>query len=665
MAMATQECSDNGVFSTPIKMFEDSLACEGCMSSVISKDVLGFLRNDNCRAQELSTLVRSVEILESNSSLDAKQLRELFAAGKTEEHQFKRVWSKTIMDNTRRYVSGPEGITGIIMNDIEGIPTNELPADLEEYANQTPNQLYRNKKWNQAHIEHSDPGVSFWLKAGYTILLSDYKWWYVNEVDLVALYNEINNHVDIDNDDRYLTEKTNTVVGMFKMLYDANMNRTGINEDEYLQKYPPLEILMIMIEFYTAWPSPNKLKNDAGFTHDARPETVREHGNHLVTYVHLLVDMMIHYSTESSRWKVNDALAERLPDLTAKPLHEKSFGGVGLDARMEARFTVRYWTSKFGNLSDAANKTKLIRSLHLNMLWRYRMIDVIRGALLSQRVDRNNELGFRNAGDDNWYDICIKTYKEMKSVEDINKTAEANILYSNRLTLSQIDIANNWRMLNEHRNRGSSQGLVNDFNADRSSSTSGRQRSNSRGRKKGTSVQGTSVQEEVNSYVGDKTSPVSFTDKAKAGLNSSISSITSIISPSNRGNANYEYHAVHPEETNTSRRRNNSREPRRNNRGQDLGADLNDEAAQEDTWGKCCSKIMGKISNCTICGGGRSGGRKTMRNSFCKYKSHKRTCRVRKARRARKSKRKSKRTRRVRKSSKSSRKAKTRRRVKK
>lgn len=581
----------------------------------------------------------------------------LFAAGKTEEHQFKRVWPKTIMDNTRQYVSGPEGITGIIMNDIvEGIPTNELPPELEEYANQTPNQLYINKKWKQAHIEHSDPGVSFWLKAGYTILLSDYKW-HVNDAKLVRLYDAINNHVDIDNDDIYLTKKTNTVVGMFKILYEMNMKLSGINEYAYLQKYPPLEILMIMIEFYTAWSSPNKLKNDAGFTHDARPETVREHGNHLVTYVDLLVGMMIHYSLRSDEWKVNDALAENLPKLMAKPLHDKSFGGVGLGARMEARFTVRYWTSKFGKLSNADNKNKLIRSLHLNMLWRYRMIDVIRGALLSQRVDRANELGFRKEGD-NWDAICIKTYQKMKSVEGDDD--KATILYSKRLELSKLDIAENWRVLNAYRHQGVNQTLVNDFNDDRGRN-SVKQRSKSRDRK------GKSVQEEVNRDIGDQTSSVSFTDKATASLKSSISSISSLISPSKPGNENYEdqaHSSAKPLLPKINRRRNNSRERTSNNSGEDLGADLNDEAAQEDTWGKCCSKIMGKISNCTICGGGRSGGRKTMRNSFCKYKSHKRTCRVRKARRVRKGS-KPKRTRRVRKSSKSTRKKKTRRRSKK
>jgi hypothetical protein len=84
-------------------------------------------------------------------------------------------------------------------------------------------------------------------------------------------------------------------------------------------------------------------------------------------------------------------------------------------------------------------------------------------------------------------------------------------------------------------------------------------------------------------------------------------------------------------------------------------AQINAEREKNKT---CCSKVMEKMSDagCIICGGGRSGGRKTMRSSSYEYKVRKRTRRVRKP------KRKSNRTRRVRKSG---RKKKTRRRSKK
>lgn len=229
-----------------------------------------------------------------------KTIRPVFAAYKSELGQMKLVYPSPLVNEWQTY-HGPCGLTGV-----RGRPMLSS---------------------GNAHIEHSDPGVSFWPKFGYTLLFNDgYDW-------DPSLYSEIRNFYDCINAHNIQVlggpgkgvydviyedenEKYQDIVKRFNALYNRNQQ---LRSDQPDTKFPPELILATMLEFCLAWSLPNEIKSNAPFSHDGRPDNVRGSGDYTWVFANL-IDRWVHeineFMTEAyQKDGKNDIDGTRLIDL--------------------------------------------------------------------------------------------------------------------------------------------------------------------------------------------------------------------------------------------------------------------------------------------------------------------------------------------------------------
>ena len=202
-----------------------------------------------------------------------KTIRPVFAAYKSEPAQMKLVYPSTLVADWQKY-GGPCGLTGV-----RGKPILSL---------------------GNAHIEHSDPGVSFWPKFGYTLLFNDgYDWDRTLYSDIQTFYDCINAHnIHVDGGpDKGIgdviyedeNEKYEDIVRRFNTLYTNNQRlRTTKGLEQLATKFPPELILATMLEFCLAWSLPNEIKSNAPFSHDGRPDDARGSGDYTWVFANLI-----------------------------------------------------------------------------------------------------------------------------------------------------------------------------------------------------------------------------------------------------------------------------------------------------------------------------------------------------------------------------------------
>ena len=396
------------------------------LSSITNRSFLSAVRTILMKEPGTSQLVGLIQtkITGNKDKINSKALRKAFAAGVDETGQMRLGWPIGIIGKMKAF-GGPDPLTGV---------SPICLSDDDKSIIQTFGEI--DSRFTSAQIEHSESGVGFWPKTGYKILQGGGYKWHDNLTDkLEAFYNEINSHnIGVGRSYATPSAKTKNIINTFEMLYNDNQQLFRQSQSSQSETdFPPLEILIIMIEFYLSWSQPNQVKSDATFMHDARQPTTRNHANHVHVFVKLLNMTMRNESRPDKSLDINSLRTS--DDITnGKPLHAGTFFAF-MDAsqiKKEAPIIKRCWKTQ-GLYTPQA----IMQSLETNITWRYEMMDSLRGALLYQTAP------FNARRSNHWKKLFLDAHTELYHP---GQSDLQDVLYE-RNTLTQDKLEENWRVL--------------------------------------------------------------------------------------------------------------------------------------------------------------------------------------------------------------------------
>jgi len=389
------------------------------LSSITNRSFLSAVRTILISEPDTSELVDLIKtkITGNPDKIDGKALRKAFAAGAGETGQMNLGWPMKIINNEKRY-GGPDALTGVSPDCLDDVEKGSI------------------REFKSAQVEHSESGVGFWPKTGYNILRRrGYNWDDSLTSRLKGFYDEINSHnIGVGRSYATPSAKTQGIIDMFEVLYKDNQHLTNGYQTE--TDFPPLEILIIMIEFYLSWSQPNQIKSDATFMHDARRSTTRNHANHVHVFVQLLYMTMFNERRPDHSTLDIDSFRTRGDITNGKPLHAGTFFAFMEpdQIRKEAPIIKRCWETQGLNSNVA-----IMQSLETNITWRYEMMDSLRGALLYQ-TDTFGAI--RNIP---WKELFEFAHNELYGPAQTDD--ELRAVLGQRNSLTEVKLEENWRVL--------------------------------------------------------------------------------------------------------------------------------------------------------------------------------------------------------------------------
>ena len=395
-------------------------------SSITNKPFLAAVRKIIMNEPDTSQLVKLIQtkiVGSSNTNIDGKALRKAFAAGANETKQMGLVWPRSIITNMKAF-GGADHLTGVRSDQLKDSDKLSIKGSMSS-------------QFTSAQIEHSESGVGFWPKTGYKILQGGgYKWHDSLTDRLEAFYNEINSHnIGGETGRSYAiaSAKTQGIINIFETLYNENQLRTSSAQSE--TEFPPLEILIIMIEFYLSLSQPNQIKSDANFMHDARRPIARFHANHVHVFVKLLYITMRDGNRPDKSLDIN-SLRTSDDKTNERPLHAGTFFAFtdASQIRNEALIITRCWEEQGLTTPD-----DIMQSLETNITWRYEMMDSLRGALLYQ----TGPIGARR--NTPWKELFKIAHNELYGTEQTDLQVLKVLADRRGLTEDKFEV--NWRVL--------------------------------------------------------------------------------------------------------------------------------------------------------------------------------------------------------------------------